>query len=168
MLSVIDRIADLCGRLAGWLFFLIGAMIAYEVVARYAFNAPTIWAEEMSRFCQIWAVYLAAAYVLRHGHLIRITLFIGLLPPAGRRLAEAFSLVVIAAVAIVAIIYGTGAVHESIALDRNSSTMLEVPMWMSEIAIPLGCLLLTLQCVAQLARLWRAGDADFGRIEEQM
>lgn len=168
MLTAVDRIADLCGRLAGWLFFLIGAMISYEVVARYVFNAPTIWAEEMSRFCQIWAVYLAAAYVLRHGHLIRITLVVGLLPPTGRRLAEAFSLLAIAAVSMVAIVTGWGAVAESLSLDRKSSTMLELPLWLSEIAIPVGCGLLAVQCAAQLVRLWRADDADFGRIEEQM
>ena len=73
-------------------------MITYEVVARYVFNAPTIWAEEMSRFFQVWAVYLGAAYVLRYRYLIRITLLTDHIGPLGRRIAEGFSLFVIAAV----------------------------------------------------------------------
>ena len=63
-------------------------MITYEVVMRYVFLAPTIWAEELSRFFQIWATYIAAAYVLRHRQLIAITILVNRLGPLGRRLAE--------------------------------------------------------------------------------
>ena len=33
-LAVVDRVGVVCSRLAGWLFFAIGLMITYEVVAR--------------------------------------------------------------------------------------------------------------------------------------
>jgi TRAP-type mannitol/chloroaromatic compound transport system permease small subunit len=42
MSRVIDAISDLFGLLAGWLFFAIGVIICYEVIARYVFTAPTI------------------------------------------------------------------------------------------------------------------------------
>jgi len=168
MLRIADRIADLCGLIAAWLFFAIGAMITYEVVARYVFTAPTVWAEEMSRFFQIWAVYLAAAYVLRHKHLIRITLLIDRLGPGGRRVAEALTLIWIAVFCVIAIWYGMTIVIDSIAIGRASSTMLGVPKWMTEIAVPFGFLLLFVQCLAELARLASGGDIDTGKIEEQM
>lgn len=168
LLELIDRVGVACSRLAGWLFFAIGLMITYEVVARYVFNAPTIWAEEMSRFFQVWAVYLGAAYVLRYGHLIRITLLTDRIGPLGRRFAEAFSLLVIAAFCVIAIAWGTEIVAESVRLNRTTSTMLDVPQWMTEIAIPMGCGLLLLQCLAQLIRLAWARDADSSRIEEQV
>ena len=37
------------GWIAAMLFFLAGAMLTYEVVARYLFVAPTIWAAESPR-----------------------------------------------------------------------------------------------------------------------
>ena len=114
LLELIDRVGVVCSRIAGWLFFAIGLMITYEVVARYVFNAPTIWAEEMSRFFQVWAVYLGAAYVLRYRYLIRITLLTNHIGPLGRRLAEAFSLIVIGAFCVVAIAWGTEIVAESV------------------------------------------------------
>jgi len=168
MLDAIDRISDLCGRLAAWLFFAIGVMITYEVVARYLFNAPTIWAEEMSRFFQLWAVYIAAAYVLRHRQLIRITMLIDRLGDTGRRLAEAFTLVWILAFCAIAIWKGFVIVIDSIEIGRATSTMLGVPKWMTESAVPVGFLLLALQCLAELVRLARGGEVDSGRIEEQM
>jgi len=167
-LERIDRIGVLCSRLAGWLFFAIGLMITYEVVARYVFNAPTIWAEEMSRFFQVWAVYLGAAYVLRHRYLIRITLVTDHIGPLGRRIAEAFSLIVIGAFCVVAVVWGIEIVAESVRYSRTTSTMLDVPQWMTELAIPVGCGLLLLQCIAELVRLRHATDVDAGRIEEQL
>jgi TRAP-type C4-dicarboxylate transport system permease small subunit len=122
----------------------------------------------MSRFFQVWAVYLGAAYVLRFRHLIRITLLTDRVGPLGRRIAEAFSLFVIAAVCIVAIAWGIEIVAESVRLSRTTSTMLDVPQWMTELAIPFGCGLLLLQCIAELVRLARATDVDMGRIEEQL
>ncbi len=168
MTRLIDAVSDFFGHLAGWLFFAIGLMICYEVIARYVFVSPTIWAEEMSRFFQLWAVYLGAAYVLRHRHLIRITMLVDRLGPSGRRIAEAFTLLWITAFALIAIRWGIATTAESIEFDRRTSTMLAVPQWLTEIAIPLGCGLLCLQCLVELLRLWRSRDVDYGRIEEQL
>ena len=168
MLRLIDTVGEFSGRFAAWMFFVIGGMITYEVVARYVFNAPTIWAEEMSRFFQIWATYLAAAYVLRHRHMIRITLLVDRLGARARRWAEAFSLICIAGFCGVAIWWGVEIVVDSIEKGRASSTMLGVPKWYTEIAIPIGFGLLLLQCLALLARLIRGEDLGEDRIEEQM
>jgi TRAP-type C4-dicarboxylate transport system permease small subunit len=153
MIKRTDALSDLCGRFAAWVFVAIGAMITYEVVMRYLFNAPTIWAEELSRFAQIWATYLAAAYVLRHRQLIRINMLTRRLGPRGRRLAEAFSLVWIALFSAVAIWYGADIALESIRVGRASSTMLGVPRWMTEFAVPAGFALLLLQALVELLKL---------------
>jgi TRAP-type C4-dicarboxylate transport system permease small subunit len=168
MLQLIDKLSDYCGIISGILFFAIGGMITYEVTARYGFTAPTIWAEELSRFFQIWAVYLAAAYVLRHGKLIRITMLIDRLNTRGRKLAEAFSLLAISAFALIAIWQGLVLVLESLEFSRTTTSVFAVPMWMTEIAIPLGAGLLLLQCMAMLIRLVRGEELDFGSIEEQL
>lgn len=153
MLDFVDRVNDRLGALSAWLFFAIGGMIGYEVVSRYVFNAPTIWAEEMSRFFQLWATYLAVATLLRRRELIRITLLTERLGPGGRRAAEAFALLVIAAFCAVAIWYGTEILLDSVRLGRSTSTLLDVPQWTTEIVIPLGFALLLVQCAVELARL---------------
>lgn len=168
MWRAINRLSDYTGILAAWLFFVIGMMITYEVVARYAFNAPTIWAEELSRLFQVWATFLAAAYVLKHKNLIRITLLIDRLGDRGRRIAELLTLLWVAAFCCIAIWHGMTVLIDSIALGRTSSTMLGVPKWIAEISIPLGFGLLLLQCLAQAVDLWNGGEVDTGRIEEQM
>jgi C4-dicarboxylate transporter DctQ subunit len=144
------------------MFFAVGAMITYEVVARYVFLAPTIWAEEMSRFFQIWATYLAAAYVLRHRDLITIDVLLQRLHPRARYGAALCALAVITVFSLVAVYYGMQSMLESIRIGRASSTMLSVPLWMTEVAIPLGFAALLLQALAELGGLLRAGPGGDG------
>ena len=151
----IDRLGRWLSIVSAGLFFAIGGMITYEVVARYLFNAPTIWAEEMSRFFQIWATYLAMAALLQGRGLIRITLLVDQLGSNSRRLAEIFSLLVIGIFSVVAAWYGLVILAESIAQGRATSTMLAVPRWATESAIPIGFGILTLQCLVEIIRQFR-------------
>ena len=160
MLELVDRVSGFCGRLAAWMYFAIGGMIVYEVVTRYVFLSPTIWAEELSRFVQIWATYLAAAYVLRNRNLIVIDLVVARLGPRWRRLTDAAALVFVAVFCVVAITYGSAIVAESVTVGRATSTMMAVPKWMTESAVPTGFAILLMQCLAQLARLFAAGDGE--------
>lgn len=148
----IDRISEFCGKLAAWLFFIIAAMITYEVVARYVFLAPTIWAEEMSQFFQIWATYLAAAYVLKHRKLISIDTVVSRFSPKVQWYFDLFAFAVIAIFCVVAIFYGSLIVIESIQVGRSTSTMLSVPKWMTESAIPICFGLLLLQTIVEITK----------------
>lgn len=159
MFRVIDRVSDACGRLAAWLFLAIGFLITAEVIARYVFTAPTPWTEEISQALQIWATYLAAACVLRNRDLIVIEFFTQRMGPRRRRFAETFGLLVILAFAAVAVVYGAAIVAESVAQNRHTSTMLGLPRWLTETAIPVGFGLLALQAAAELVRLWVREDA---------
>jgi TRAP-type C4-dicarboxylate transport system permease small subunit len=155
-LQLFDKLGDRLATLSAWLFFAVGGMITWEVLARYLFNAPTIWAEEMSRFFQIWATYLAMAALLRQRRFIRITLLTDHLGPRARWASELFGLLVIAGFSATATWYGFAIVEESVRVGRATSTMMQVPRWATESAIPLGFGLLTLQSVIEIARLRRA------------
>ena len=153
MFRLIDRVGELLAALAAWMFFAIGGMILWEVFFRYLFTSPTIWAEELARFFQIWALYIAAASVLRQGSMIRIGLLIDRLGPRPRAAAEIFSLAVVAAFSAVACWYGGWIALDSFATGRMSGTMLNVPHWLTEIAIPVGFAVLLLQALVQIARV---------------
>lgn len=159
MLYYIDKTSEWSGRLAAWLFFLIGIIIVYEVVARYVFLSPTIWSEELSRFLQIWATYLAAAHVLRKRQLIAIDLIVRYSGPLLRTCFESLALLVIIVFCLVAVFFGLEIVIDSVKVGRASSSMLAVPSWMTEAAIPVGFGLLLVQAVAELFRTL-IGTAD--------
>jgi TRAP-type C4-dicarboxylate transport system permease small subunit len=154
---MMDRLSSLLARLSAWAFFVVGLMICYEVALGYFFNAPTVWAEEMSRFVQLWATYLAAAWALRHRELIRIGIITDRLPAAARCWLELFSLLVIAVFSGVAVWYGAWIAWDSVLQGRTTSTMLDVPAVLTEAAIPVGFTLLGLQALLEMPRVWREG-----------
>jgi len=75
-------------RVAAVLLALTGVFLTFEVVARYFFTKPTIWAAELSQLCLIWAVPIGMAWVLSTGGHIRITALTALAPAPLRRAME--------------------------------------------------------------------------------
>ncbi|MBQ0833154.1 TRAP transporter small permease [Marinobacter sp.] len=144
-------VVTLCGRLAAALFVVIAVMITYEVVARYLFMSPTIWAGDLALLCQIWASCLGASWLLQHQALIRIDMLIGRFGPRLRIIAELWSLLIIALFSAWVTWYGAQVVIDAVAINAASASMLGLPMWITQSAIPLGFGLLFIQCLTEAA-----------------
>lgn len=158
----IDRIGEGLGRLAGWVYVATGLMIVWEVVARYVFVAPTIWAEELSRAALVWATFLPLAALLRAGSHIRITVLTDVLGAAGRRACALFSLVWIFIFCVVVVRWGVVIAWDSWRVGRTTGSMLDVPNWAIEAAVPFGFLLLGLQSLVEIVRLCRGAEPERG------
>lgn len=124
---------------------------------RKIFNAPTIWVDEIARFFLVWAIYLAAAHVLKIRKLITVELFTTRLSARIRLFSDAIGLAMIGFFAIIASYYGAEMVFESILQGRKTSTMLGVPKWYTESAIPVGFSLLFIQVLVEYGKIFR-GD----------
>lgn len=155
MVRIIDKITEMAAHISAWMLFLIGVMVTYEVVMRKVFNSPTIWVDEVARFVQVWAVYLASAHILKMRYLITVELFTGSLSREKLRFLDQFALIVVASFSLVALYYGAGVVLESIEMGRKTSTMLGVPKWLTESAIPVGFGLLFVQAMVEFFKLVR-------------
>jgi TRAP-type mannitol/chloroaromatic compound transport system permease small subunit len=65
----LDQLAIWSGRLAAWLILPMVFSLCYEVIARYLFNAPTLWAYDMTFMLYGSFFMLGAAFTLqRKGH----------------------------------------------------------------------------------------------------
>ena len=67
----IDAFSRVVGRLVCWLILPIFVVMVYEIVARKAFIAPTIWAYDVSRMLYGSLFMLGAAYGMLRGVHIR-------------------------------------------------------------------------------------------------
>ncbi len=163
-MRLIDRLSDILAALAGWAFFAIGLMLAWEVVTRYFLNAPTIWAEEVSRLVFVWATFLAMASLLHHDKHIRVTVVTDRLSPGWQRGARVAALTFVLLLSAAVVWYGTPIAMNSLERGRTTGTMMDLPNWWSQAAIPLCFLLLALQAVLELIRT--IGGAPLPRHEE--
>jgi TRAP-type C4-dicarboxylate transport system permease small subunit len=71
---LLDRLALGLGRITSWCFAAIVLIMVYEVVARYAFNAPTTWAHETSILLASFGFVFGGAFCMAEGTHMRITL----------------------------------------------------------------------------------------------
>jgi TRAP-type mannitol/chloroaromatic compound transport system permease small subunit len=75
LLRLIQSVSRFSGETTAWLVVPLIAATVYDVIARYAFNAPTQWAYEVGYMVMGAHALLGMAYTLReHGH-IRIDAF---------------------------------------------------------------------------------------------
>lgn len=144
-----------CAWLAALLFVVAGLLLTYEVAARYIFAAPTIWAAEISQLCLIWGSLLAMARVLTTGGHIRVTALTDRLGRRGRLGAEILSLAVVTGFSLATLWFGFAIFRDSFVRGRTSGTMLDLPAALSEAAVPVGFVLLTVAALAGLARTLR-------------
>jgi TRAP-type mannitol/chloroaromatic compound transport system permease small subunit len=76
-----DTISLWSGRITGWLIIPMVLSLVYEVVARYFFNAPTVWAYDMTSFLYGAFFMLGAAYtLLKKGHIRTDSFYAGWSP----------------------------------------------------------------------------------------
>lgn len=71
----IDQFTLWVGKLVGWMLIPMILSLAYEVVARYAFGKPTIWAYDMTFMLYGSFFMLGASYTLRKKGHIRTDMF---------------------------------------------------------------------------------------------
>ncbi|MER0240050.1 TRAP transporter small permease subunit [Fulvimarina sp. MAC8] len=72
MLKLVDAVSRALFRLAEAITLVLVAAMIYEVVARYVFAAPTLWAFDISYMCTGILFVLGAAYALREDAHVRI------------------------------------------------------------------------------------------------
>lgn len=69
-IGAFDVVGEWSGRVALWLVVPLILALGYEVLARYLFHAPTVWAYDMSYMLYGSHFMLGAAYTLRRkGHI---------------------------------------------------------------------------------------------------
>jgi len=122
---------------------------------RYLFNSPTIWVNEVSRFLQIWATYLALTYSFHKKDFIRITVIYDRLNENGKKLLDFISFVFIIIFSSFVVYYGWLIAYDSLKVGRTSSTILDVPSFLTELAIPLCFAFLVLRVILEAIRYIR-------------
>ena len=152
-MEIYNKIVKYSGYLASALFIAIGFIISYEVIMRYLFNSPTVWVNEISRFLQIWATYLALTYSFDRKEFIRITVLYDKLNAVGKKVLDLIGAIFILTFSSFVLYFGWLIAYDSLKVGRTSSTILDVPSFLTELAIPLCFAFLVIRVILEIFRL---------------
>lgn len=165
-MTFVTTLSRYAGVLGACLLAATGIMLTYEVIARYFFVKPTIWAAELSQMCLIWGCLLAMAWVLSTYRHITVNAVTNLLPRPMQKICVAFSLITIIVFSVIVTYWGWDIFHDSYVRGRLTGSMLNLPIWISELSVPVGFGLLTLQAVVELVNIRKADLTTLGSSHE--
>jgi len=153
ILTTIDSISEWSGRLISVLVFFLAFFLLYDVVMRFAFNAPTIWCHELAlHFFGAYAV-LAGPYVLLHDEHVKIDIVYNLFSKRGRAIIDCFTYPLFFMFFGLLFWYGLQIGIRAVELHQTvSPSPWASPLWPVKLCVPLAAFLMLLQGLAQFIR----------------
>ncbi len=123
-----------------------------QVFGRYVFNYSISWTEETARYAQIWVVLMGAGIAMRRGLHVAVDALAAMLP---LRWGRALSLVIAAGALwfLGVVIYGSLPLIE-LGWLFETSPVLQLPMWIIYLSLPLGAGYLAVELVARVVERW--------------
>ena len=149
---VIDAISERTGKGISFLVILMVLLLVYEVIMRYAFNNPTVFAHEASLFLYGTTGMLAGAWVLRHEGHVKMDAIYGRLPPRTRAIIDLATAPLFFLLVGVVLWTGWDMAYFSVKVNEHTQTPWGPPYYPLKLAIPLAALLILLQGIVKFIR----------------
>jgi C4-dicarboxylate transporter, DctQ subunit len=145
-----DLLIKIGAYISGFFIILTTFMIFYEVISRWLFNKPTIWATELSIYAIIGSCFLGSAYAVRTYAHITVDLLINNVNDRMKTLLAYLSNAMGLVFSLIFTFYGTHHVMNTLELGVTSASLLRIPMYLPEIMLPVGGVLMCLAFALQI------------------
>ena len=155
--GLFDRISVFIGRVTMVLIAALVLVMFYEVIVRYVFEMPTLWANEVSLWMAGFVFILSGLYAMQQRSHIRIYLLYDMFPKALQRLCDVISTALIVLFAAALFYGGYGEAAAKFARWETFGTAFDPPI--PATLKPMVLIVVTLvavQAVVNLLRDWNA------------
>ena len=172
--SSLDQIAMFIGRVTMLLIALLVGVMMYEVVLRYVFERPTLWANELSLWMAGFVFILAGFYAMQQRSHIRIFLLYDMMPRVFQKACDTVSTFLILLFAFFLVYGGYGEAKAKLLRWETFGTVFDppIPATLKPLVLLVVCLVAA-QALLNLINDWNkepeihtaADDIDQDEIE---
>lgn len=145
---------------AKWVIFVIVPVMLFEVVRRYIFSSPTVWATELSTLLFGPYFLLGGPYLLHTGGHVAVDLLKSKAGPRTALAMEVVALLSALAFAVLLTVYSVPQALNSFDLRETSFSAWNPQIWPYKAMLPLASFLLTLQALAEAILLFSESGRD--------
>ncbi len=138
------------GEILSYFLFVIFVLLMMEVIRRYFFNAPTVWANELTQMLFGSYVVLSGGYILLGGGHVNVDILFSRFSPKTKAALDIATSFLFFLFCGMLLIYGGSLAWESLAQFEHSESAWNPPIYIVKLMIPLGALLLLLQGLVKL------------------
>ncbi|MCC7486149.1 MAG: TRAP transporter small permease subunit [Burkholderiales bacterium] len=151
VVRALDRFTARAGAAVAWLNVPLAGVVAIEVMARHAFDAPTVWAFDLTYMLYAAIFMLGAACALLRGAHVRTDFFLERWSVRTRGIIDTLAYVLFFFPAL-AVLLAVGAGESWYAFgiaEVSEQTPWRPVLWPFKLMVPLACLLLIVQGVSE-------------------
>jgi TRAP-type mannitol/chloroaromatic compound transport system permease small subunit len=154
IIKIIDPIAIWSGKLIGWLIIPLVFGLTYEVISRYVFHAPTVWAFDLSYMLYASLSMLGAGYTLyKNGH-IRTDIFYDRWSPKTQGWVNIISYLFLFFPGMFFFFLAglDSAIHSWSILETSDASPWRPPLYPFKTVIPVSALLILIQGISEFLK----------------
>jgi TRAP-type C4-dicarboxylate transport system permease small subunit len=157
IVRILDKIVEMLSKLAllcgGLLLLAMAINVTYGVVARYAFNSPSVYAMELTKLLMIPALVLAVSYVQRFDKHLQVDFLSSRFPRKAKLIVHDIVVPLLGMFVIYVMVWkGWESATYARSIHETSYSSWAEPLWPVKMVIPVGYALLFLVMVAQLCK----------------
>lgn len=148
--SAVDRGVVRLGHATAWLSLAIVALMATDVLLRYAFSIGSVWSQELEWHLLAPLVLFGMTYALGQGEHVRVDVFYARYSPRAQALVDLVSALLAVTIAALVIRYSIAYVMQSYEIGEISADPGGLHhRWVLKALIPIGFAVFALQAAAQ-------------------
>jgi TRAP-type mannitol/chloroaromatic compound transport system permease small subunit len=148
LLRTANYLSDWSGKTFCYLVWIGALMLTWEVVLRYFFNSPTIWAHGYSqRIFGTYFIMVGAFTLLRNGH-VRVDLFLVHFPFRLRKLFDLLNYAFLTLWGTVLVVEGWSFFWKAWELKEVDEMALAHPVYPVKFLLVVGAILITFQGIS--------------------
>jgi TRAP-type mannitol/chloroaromatic compound transport system permease small subunit len=151
----IESLIDIVGRVTLWVALAMIALVAVNVLLRYSFSFGSVWAQELEWHLLAALILLGMSHALQRGDNVRVDLFYANYTARKKFMVDVISVLLLLVVALIFVKLSITYVAQAWVIGEKSPDPGGIAWrWVVKSLIPIGYVLLALQCVGALLRLF--------------
>jgi TRAP-type mannitol/chloroaromatic compound transport system permease small subunit len=151
-IRAIDAINEWVGRFLAYFLFAFFVLLFIEVILRYFFNSPTVWANELAQMLFGAYAILGGGYILLTGGHVNVDIVYTRFPAKTRAAVDIVTSVLFFLFCGMLLVYGGSLAWDSLSRFEHSQSAWNPPLYPAKLMIPIAAALLILQGIAKLIR----------------
>ena len=163
-MRVLDKVYAAGIILAALFMILIAGLTLAQVIGRF-FGIVVPDAGDIAGYSMAGATFLALAHTFRTGGHIRVNLLLTHVPRGLRRALEIWCVFFLCMVGALFAGFAINMVVDSYAFGDVSTGMIAIPLWIPQLSMAAGAVLLEIAVIEELVRVLRGQEPLYARAE---
>jgi TRAP-type mannitol/chloroaromatic compound transport system permease small subunit len=148
-ITFVDRMNDWIGKAVSYLVVPLTLIVVFEVMMRYVFGAPTLWAWDINMYLGGLMTILGAGYAHLYRSHVSVEFLLEKWSPRNKVRLDLILFPFIILPLVILFWFGVEAALQSVRINEHHSSLWEPVIYPLRISIPVGAALFLLQAISR-------------------